>query len=175
MAPFFQVNLVQVFLLHLFSNRMTGISGMGLFMGRCPSCHPTISIKSLKGAYSTKPNQSPGLIFSSSKTKLWQKVLIPFYWLSDASTIQDSLTVSQKRNKLLYLYIQEILYDTIYKLQTMHWSHCYWRHNMQHIVEEMETFVNAVPILAMQGRGQLSQRIRNGDNAQTSGQSSTFT
>jgi len=46
---------------------------------------------------------------------------------------------------------------------------------MQHIVEEMETFVNALPILALHGRGQLSQRIRNGDNAQTSGQSSTFT
>jgi len=46
-------------LLHLFHNRTSGISGTGFLCARCPSCHPTISVKALKETQSTNPSQWP--------------------------------------------------------------------------------------------------------------------
>jgi len=56
-----------VFFLHLLHGRESsvGISGMCFYRPR-PSCHPTNSVKSLKGTYITDPRQLPGLILSSS-------------------------------------------------------------------------------------------------------------
>jgi len=53
----------------------------------CPSCHPTISVKALKGTQSTNTNQCPGPILSSSTTRVLTKgVLLPLCRLSDVST-----------------------------------------------------------------------------------------
>jgi len=45
--------------------RMFGDKGVFLF-ARCPSCHPTNSVKKVKETQSTYPNRSPGLILSLS-------------------------------------------------------------------------------------------------------------
>jgi len=67
---FFQVNLGHpvppwILLFHLFWKEDMWISGMWFLQGTCPSCHPTMSVKALKGTQSTNPNQWPGLILSS--------------------------------------------------------------------------------------------------------------
>ena len=44
----------------------------------CPSCHLTITVKTIKGAQSNNQNQWPGPILSSSKTRLlMEEVLLP--------------------------------------------------------------------------------------------------
>jgi len=47
-----------------------GITGFGFLWARCPSCHPTNSVKALKGTQSTDHNQWSDLILSSSTTGL---------------------------------------------------------------------------------------------------------
>jgi len=42
----------------------------GFLHARCPSCHPTRSVRALKGTQNTNPNQWPGLILTSSTTGL---------------------------------------------------------------------------------------------------------
>jgi len=46
------------------------ITGMVFLWAGCPSCHPTISVKALKGIQSTDRNQWPDLIVSTSTTGL---------------------------------------------------------------------------------------------------------
>ena len=68
----------------------------GFLQAGCPSCHPTISVKALKGKKSTDPNQWPGLILSSSTTGLLMKqLLLSLHWLSDTSTLAPSLNKSK--------------------------------------------------------------------------------
>jgi len=56
------------------------ISGMGFLWVGYPSCHPTNSVKTLKGTQSTDPNHWPGLILSSSTTRLLtEATLIPLH------------------------------------------------------------------------------------------------
>ena len=52
-----------------------------------PSCHPTNSVKTLKVTQSTKPNQWPDLVLSSSITGLLkEEALLLFCWLSFGTT-----------------------------------------------------------------------------------------
>ena len=60
------------------------ISRTGVLWARCPSCHPTVSVKALQGTQNTNPNQWPGLILSSSTTR-FLTALLPLRWLSDVS------------------------------------------------------------------------------------------
>ena len=54
---------------------------------RCPSYHPTISVKSSKETQTTDPNQWPGLILSSSATRhLTDGAPLPLCQLFNAST-----------------------------------------------------------------------------------------
>jgi len=53
---------------------------------QCPSCHPTIIVKALYGTQRTNPDQWPGLIRSSSTTKLLKKgPFLHLNWLPEAS------------------------------------------------------------------------------------------
>jgi len=64
------------------------ISETGLLQAGCPSRHPTISVKAVKGTQSSNPNQWPGLILSSSTTELLMEgALLPLCRVSDASTV----------------------------------------------------------------------------------------
>jgi len=49
---------------------MWWIRGMGILQVRCSSCHPTNSVKALQRTQSTYLNQWPGLVLSSSTTRL---------------------------------------------------------------------------------------------------------
>jgi len=55
---------------------------------RSPSCHPTISVKSLKGTQSTNCNQWPGLMLSSSTNILVAQVALPVlqHWYLNGHT-----------------------------------------------------------------------------------------
>ena len=68
----------------LFWKRTTGLVEWVLLRDGCPSCHPAVSVKALKGTQDTDPNQWPGLILSSSTTGL----LAPLRWLSDPSALR---------------------------------------------------------------------------------------
>jgi len=58
-----------------------------LLWARCPSRHPTNSVKAPKETQSTDTNQWPGLILSSSATRLLtERVFLPSCRLSDDST-----------------------------------------------------------------------------------------
>jgi len=80
---FFQVSL-SVYFLHLFQKRSFGIS---FSRTRCPSCHLTNSVESLKETQSTGHNQWPGTILSASTTVL----LGPFIRHFDASTEDNEI------------------------------------------------------------------------------------
>jgi len=85
-----------IIVLHLFQNKM-GISETRLLWAACPSCHPAISVKALKGTQSTDSNQWSGLILSSFTTGLLMEgVLLPLRQLCDISNFY----VCQTRTKL---------------------------------------------------------------------------
>jgi len=54
-----------VLILHLFRKRFLRISGTMFLRAGCPLCHPTTSVKALKGTQSTNINQWPVLVLSS--------------------------------------------------------------------------------------------------------------
>lgn len=77
--PFFQVNWGPV--VSFFTYSITGLVEESFFMGvECPFCHPSVSVKALKGTQSINPNQWPGLILLSSITGLLKEaVLLPLH------------------------------------------------------------------------------------------------
>jgi len=98
------MNLISRFPLMFFSHtcsRTSGISGMGFLWSGCPSCHPTIGVKALKGTQSTDPNHWPGLIFFSSTTGLLAEgALLPLRRLFEVSII---ITARSELRKVLFL------------------------------------------------------------------------
>ena len=64
---------------------------------KCPSCHPTISVKAVNGAKSSNLNQWPGIMLSSTITGLLvEKVLLPSCQLTDTSTVQSKFSNAHK-------------------------------------------------------------------------------
>jgi len=57
-----------------------------VFMAGCLSCHPTISVKALKGTRSTEPNQWADIVLFTTRL-LMEWALLPLLQLSDASTV----------------------------------------------------------------------------------------
>jgi len=82
----------------MFSKSKSADKWNGVFTGRM-SFHPTISVKALKGTQSTNPIQWPGLILSSSSTRLLTEwVMLLSCRLSDAiSNLFQHFTKIQPR------------------------------------------------------------------------------
>jgi len=86
---------------------------------RCPSCHPTNSVKALQETQSTDPNQWPGLILSSSTTGLLTELCCSFCPLSNAST--SSYTHTYKRTNTnttstFVLHLTSLVFQSYFRL-----------------------------------------------------------
>jgi len=97
-----------VLFLHLFQNRTSGSLWIGItgFSGpRCPSCHPTISVKALKWIQTTNPNYWSGLILpSSTRGRLTEGMLLSwrqYHILND--------TAHNTNNKVTVIYTTKSL------------------------------------------------------------------
>jgi len=68
---------------------------LGFLQGRCPSCHPTVNVKTLQGTQCSNHDQWLGFILSSSATGLLTEgALLPLRWLSSISTRTDTIRCS---------------------------------------------------------------------------------
>jgi len=82
----FQLNLGQTVppcgpLISFVPNRTSGLSGTGFLKAACSSCHEPSDVKTLHGTQSTNNTQWPGVIRSSSTTKISNERGVSFFML----------------------------------------------------------------------------------------------
>jgi len=69
----------------------------GFLLAQCPFCHPTNSVKELKKAQSTDPNQWSGCILFSSITRLLREgAFLYTWWLSGMLNKQKIRNINKK-------------------------------------------------------------------------------
>jgi len=85
------------------SSICSGIEPLGsVEYGWCRSCHSTISVKALKRTQSTDPNQWPGLILSSSTTRLLMERTLPLYLIYTHNITDTSMNIHHEENCQLF-------------------------------------------------------------------------
>jgi len=90
----------------------------------CPFCHPTFSLKALRGTKSTNPNQWPGLKLSSSTTRLLMEgVLLPLHQLSNTSTSNCAT------QKIIYLGSITVVFTSELRIQSWRRECRDWKQN----------------------------------------------